>query len=270
VREAFINAFDFEWVNATIMYGAYQRTHSVFQNSDMMAIGRPGPDEIALLEPYRGKVPDEVFGEPFVPPVSDGSGQDRALLRKANALLKEAGCVIKDGKRMTPQGGPFTVEFLTDTPVSLPHHSAFIKNLGILGIEASVRVVDAVQYSKRVDNFDFDIVVQRFGFSGTPGDTLRTSFTSRTAAMKGSQNVGGIADPVIDTLVERVIAAPSRAALLSACKALDRVIRSGRYWVPMWYKASHWLAYWDVFGRPEAQPRYALAIRETWWSNASG
>jgi microcin C transport system substrate-binding protein len=269
-REAFIDAFDFQWINATIMYGAYQRTQSVFENSDMMAIGRPGAAEIALLEPFRGKVPDEVFGEPYVPPVSDGSGQDRALLRKASALLQEAGYVIKDGKRMTPQGEVFAVEFLIDDPVSLPQHNAFIKNLGILGIEASVRIVDAVQYRKRVDDFDFDIVVQWFGFSGTPGDSLRTFFTSRAAAMKGSLNVGGISDPVIDALVESVIAAESRTALVSACKALDRVIRSGRYWVPHWYKASHWLAYWDVFGRPIAQPRYALAIRETWWSNASG
>jgi microcin C transport system substrate-binding protein len=269
VREAFIDAFDFEWVNATIMYGVYQRTHSAFQNSDMMATGLPGPEELALLEPYRGKVPDEVFGEPYVPPVSDGSGHDRPLLRKAHALLRGAGCVIKEGKCMTPQGEPFTVEFLIEDPVSLPHHNAFIKNLGTLGIEASVRIVDAVQYRKRVDDFDFDIVVQRFGFSGTPGDTLRTFFTSRAAAMKGSQNVGGIADPVIDALVERVIAADSRPALVSACKALDRVIRSGRYWVPHWYKPSHWLAYWDAFGRPQAQPRYALAIPDTWWSTLS-
>jgi microcin C transport system substrate-binding protein len=269
VREAFIDAFDFEWTNATIMYGSYQRTHSVFQNSDMMASGRPGPDEIALLEPFRGKVSKEVFGEPFVPPVSDGSGQDRALLRKAGALLQEAGCVIKDGKRMTPQGEPFTVEFLLEDPVSTRHHISFIKNLGILGVEANLRIVDPVQYRKRVDDFDFDIVVQRFGFSNTPGDSLRTFFTSRAAAMKGSQNVGGIVDPVIDALVERVIAADSRTTLLPACKALDRVIRSGRYWVPHWYKASHWLAYWDVFGRPTEQPRYALAIPETWWSNAS-
>jgi microcin C transport system substrate-binding protein len=270
VREAFIDAFDFEWVNATIMYGAYQRTQSVFENSDMMAMGRPGAAEIALLEAFRGKVADEVFGEPYVPPVSDGSGQDRALLRKASALLQEAGHVIRDGKRVTPQGEVFTVEFLIDDPVSLPHHNAFIKNLGILGIEASVRIVDPVQYRNRVDDFDFDIVVQRFGFSSIPGDSLRTFFTSRAAAMKGSQNVGGISDPVIDALVERVIAAESRPALLAACKALDRVIRSGRYWVPQWYKDSHWLAYWNVFGRPVAQPRYALAIRETWWSNASG
>jgi microcin C transport system substrate-binding protein len=210
-----------------------------------------------------------VFGDPFVPPVSDGSGQDRALLRKASARLQEAGCVIKDGKRMTPQGEPFTVEFLLEDPVSTRHHISFIKNLGILGVEANLRIVDPVQYRKRVDDFDFDIVVQRFGFSNTPGDSLRTFFTSRAAAMKGSQNVGGIVDPVIDALVERVIAADSRTTLVPACKALDRVIRSGRYWVPHWYKASHWLAYWDVFGRPTEQPRYALAIPDTWWSNAS-
>jgi microcin C transport system substrate-binding protein len=269
VREAFIYAFDFEWTNATIMYGAYQRTHSVFQNSDMMATGKPGLDEVALLQPFRGKVADEVFGEPFVPPVSNASGQDRALLRKASALLREAGCPIKEGKRMTQQGAPFTVEFLLDDPVSTRHHISFIKNLGILGIDANLRIVDPVQYRKRVDDFDFDIVVQRFGFSNTPGDSLRTFFTSHAASMRGSQNIGGIADPVIDALVDRVISADSRAALVSAGKALDRVIRSGRYWVPHWYKASHWLAYWDVFGRPQAQPRYALAIPGTWWSALS-
>ena len=269
VREAFIDAFDFEWTNATIMYGAYQRTHSVFQNSDMMATGKPGLDEVALLQPFRGKVADEVFGEPFVPPVSDASGQDRALLRKASALPREAGCAIKEGKRMTPQGAPFTVEFLLDNPVSTRHHISFIKNLGILGIDANLRIVDPVQYRKRVDDSDFDIVVQRFGFSNTPGDSLRTFFTSHAASMRGSQNIGGIADPVIDALVDRVISADSRAALVSAGKALDRVIRSGRYWVPHWYKASHWLAYWDGFGRPQAQPRYALAIPGTWWSALS-
>src|SRR5207302_4998202 len=129
LREAFINAFDFEWTNATIMYGAYQRTHSVFQNSDMMAMGRPSADELALLEPFRGKVAEEVFGEPFVPPVSDGSGQDRTLLRKGSALLQEAGYAVKNGKRVTPQGEPISIEFLLDEPSFQPHHSTFIKNL---------------------------------------------------------------------------------------------------------------------------------------------
>jgi microcin C transport system substrate-binding protein len=265
LREAFIYAFDFEWTNKNIMYGSYQRTHSVFQNSDMMAVGKPSADELALLESLRSKVPDEVFGEPFVPPVSDASGQDRALLRKASALLQEAGLVIKDGKRATPQGEPISVEFLLDEPSFQPHHMPFIKNLRTLGIEANLRIVDPVQYRKRVDDFDFDLTVQRFGFSSTPGDSLRSYFSSQAAAMRGSQNVAGISDPVIDALIDRIIAADSRNSLVTACKVLDRVIRSGRYWVPHWYKASHWLAYWDVFGRPATKPRYARGVPETWW-----
>lgn len=265
LREAFIYAFDFEWTNKNLMYGAYQRTHSVFQNSNMMAMGKPDADELALLEPFRGKVADEVFGEPFVPPVSDGSGQDRALLRRANALLQEAGLVVKDGKRVTPQGELFSVEFLLDEPSFQPHHMTFIKNLGIVGIDATLRLVDPVQFRKRLDDFDFDLVVQRFNFSSTPGDSLRSYFSSQAAALKGSQNLAGMSDPVIDALIERIIAADSRAMLVTACKALDRVIRGGRYWVPHWYSASHRIAYWDVFGRPAAKPRYARGIPETWW-----
>jgi microcin C transport system substrate-binding protein len=265
LREAFICAFDFEWTNKTIMYGSYERTHSVFQNSDMMAVGKPAPDEIALLEPFRGKVADEVFGDPFVPPVSDGSGQDRALLRKASALLREAGFLIKDGKRVTPKGERISVEFLIDEPSFQPHHMSFIKNLGTLGIDANLRIVDPVQYRKRVDDFDFDLTVQRFGFSGTPGDSLRSYFSSQAAGLKGSQNLVGIADPVIDALIERIIAADTRPGLVNACKVLDRIIRSGRYWVPHWYKPSHWLAFWDLFGRPATKPRFARGIPETWW-----
>jgi microcin C transport system substrate-binding protein len=265
LREALICAFDFEWTNKTIMYGAYKRTHSVFQNSDMMAVGKPDADEFALLEPFRGKVADEAFGEPFVPSVSDGSGQDRALLRKASALLQQAGFVVKDGKRVTPRGEPISVEFLLDEQSFQPHHMTFIKNLGIIGIEASLRMVDPVQFRKRVDDFDFDLVVQRFGFSSTPGDSLRSYFSSQAAALKGSQNLAGISDPVIDALIERIIAADSRTNLTTACKALDRVIRAGRYWIPHWYAASHRIAYWDVFGRPATKPRYARGIPETWW-----
>jgi microcin C transport system substrate-binding protein len=265
LREAFIYAFDFEWTNKTLMYDSYKRTHSVFQNSDMMAVGKPSREELALLEPFRGKVPDEVFGEPFLPPVSDGSGQDRGMLRHATALLQEAGFVVKDGKRVTPQGEPISVEFLLDEPSFQPHHMPFIKNLGTLGIDANLRIVDPVQFRKRVDDFDFDLTVQRFGFSSTPGDSLRSFFSSQAAGMRGSQNLAGMSDPVIDALIEKIIAANDRANLTHACRALDRVIRSGRYWVPHWYKASHWLAYWDVFSRPANKPRYARGIPETWW-----
>ena len=265
LREALIYAFDFEWTNKTIMYGSYERTHSVFQNSDMMAKGKPGAEELALLEPFRGKVPDEVFGEPFVPPVSNGSGQDRVLLRRASQLLQEAGYVVKDGKRVTPQGERLTLEFLLDEPSFQAHHMPYIKNLATLGIEAKLRIVDAVQAQQRLKDFDFDLTIQRFGFSATPGDSLRTYFSSQSAAVKGSQNLAGIADPAMDALIDRVIAANSRAELTTACRALDRLIRAGRYWIPHWYKASHWIAYWDTFGRPPTKPRYARGVPETWW-----
>jgi microcin C transport system substrate-binding protein len=265
VREALNYAFDFEWTNKNIMFGAYDRTHSVFQNSEMMAKGPPGSDELVLLEPFRGKVPDEVFGEPFVPPVSDGSGQDRALLRRAGQLLSEAGIVIKDGKRVLPNGQRLTIEFLIDEQTFAPHHMLFIKNLELIGIEASLRQVDPVQFKKREDDFDFDIVVQRSTFSSTPGDSLRAFFSSAAATLPGSQNLAGVADPAIDAMIEQIIAANNRPALVTACRALDRLFRAGRYWVPQWYKASHWIAYWDVFGQPATKPRYARGVPETWW-----
>ena len=173
--------------------------------------------------------------------------------------------MVKDGKRVNAKGEPVTIEFLIDEPTSKPHHMPFIKNLATLGIEANVRMVDPVQYRARVDEFDFDITVQRFGFSSTPGDLLRTYFSSQAAGMKGSQNVSGIADPVIDALIDRIIAARQSPALVTAARALDRVIRAGRYWIPHWYKAAHWVAYWDVFNRPPTKPRYARGVEENWW-----
>jgi microcin C transport system substrate-binding protein len=265
LREALIYAFDFEWTNKTIMYDSYKRTHSVFQNSDLMAKGKPSADELKLLEPFRGKVPDEVFGEPFLPPVSDGSGQDRNMLRKASQLLQDAGFVIKDGKRVGPNGERITIEFLIDEPTTQPHHAPYIKNLGTIGIDASLRVVDPAQYRARVDEFDFDITVQRYSFSTTPGESLRAYFSSQTAGVKGAPNTAGIADPVVDALLARIIAAQTRTDLVTAARALDRVLRSGRYWVPHWYKASHWCAYWDVFSRPADKPRYARGAPDTWW-----
>ena len=268
VREALINAFDFEWTNKTIMYGAYARTHSPFQNSDLMASGSPPPEEMKLLEPFRGKVPDGVFAAPYTPPASDGSGQDRALLRKASQLLQDAGCPIKDGKRLLPNGDVFRIEFLLDEPTFQPHHAPYIKNLGTLGIDALVRMVDPVQYRSRVDDFDFDMTPQRFSMASTPGDSLRSYFSSQAAAVKGTQNLAGIADPALDSLIEQIIAADTRDELKIACRAFDRVFRAGRYWVPHWYSASHRLAYWDVFGHPPNIPRFmgGVGVPDFWWS----
>jgi len=276
VREAVICAFDFEWTNKTIMYGAYARTISPFQNSDMVATGLPSPDELKLLEPFRGKVADEVFGEPFVPPVSDGSGQDRALLRKASQLLTDAGLVVKDGKRRLPDGDVFKIEFLLDEPSFQPHHAPFLKNLGTLGIEATLRLVDAVQYRARVEDFDFDMTTERPSISATPGDSMRPIFSSQAAATKGSYNLAGIADPVIDALIEKILAADTRAELTTACRAFDRVFRAGRYWVSHWYRSTHPLAYWDIFDHPKILPRYQIenyvtnvGERILWWYDAA-
>lgn len=268
LREALGCAFDFEWTNKTIMYGAYRRTHSPFQNSDMMASGPPEPRELALLAPFRGEVAEEVFGEPFKPPVSDGNGQDRALLRRAARLLAEAGCVVRSGKLHTPAGEPMTIEFLLDEPSFQPHHMPFIKNLATLGIEATLRIVDPVQFRARLDDFDFDLTITRFSMSSTPGDALRTFFSSQAARTRGSQNLAGIADPVVDALIERIIAAEDRAALTIACRAFDRVFRAGRYWIPQWYKGTHQLAFWDVFGHPATKPRYGRGAPDTWWHDA--
>jgi len=265
LREALIDAFDFEYTNKNIMYGSYDRTVSVFQNSPLMAQGAPGAAELALLEPFRGQVPDEVFGEPYVPPVTDGSGQDRRWLRAGAQLLEAAGITLRDGKRVLPDGSKVAIEFLIDEPSFQPHHLPYFRNLATLGIDATLRVVDPVQFRARVDNYDFDITVQRFSFSSTPGDSLRTYFTSQSAATKGSQNLAGIAEPAIDRLVDIIIAAKTREELTTACRALDRVIRAGRYWIPHWYKASYWIAYWDAFGWPEKRPRYFRGIPETWW-----
>jgi microcin C transport system substrate-binding protein len=274
VREAIGNAFDFEWTNKTVMYGAYKRTVSPFQNSDMVAVGPPSPEELKLLEPFRGQVPEDVFGEPYVPPVSDGSGQDRTLLRKAVQLLNDAGYVIKDGKRVLPNGAPFKIEFLLEEASFQPHHATFIKNLGQIGIDAGIRLIDAVQYRARVEDFDFDITTERMNFSATPGDSLRPYFSSQAAATKGSYNLAGVANPAIDALIEKVIAAETRVDLTNVCRALDRVFRAGRYWVPQWYRATHPVAYWDVFDHPKVLPRYqfdasSVGERILWWYDAA-
>lgn len=265
VREALITAFDFEWTNKNLMYGAYQRTHSVFQNSEMMAKGEPSADEIALLEPFRDRVLPEVFGPAWLPPESDGSGQDRKQLRAAGELLNAAGWTVKDGRRSSAKGEQLTVEFLLSERSFEPHHQTFIKNLRVLGIDANIRLVDPAQAEERQKDFDFDIAISRFIFPQIPGSSLRNYFSSESARTKGSFNMAGIADPVVDALVDKAVAAQSQAGLDNSCRALDRVLRSGRYWIPHWNKASHWISYWDQFGFPPTKPRYARGAPDTWW-----
>lgn len=265
VRDALGLLFDFEWTNTNIMFGSYVRTASYFENSDMKAAGPPSAEELKLLEPFRGKVPDEVFGEPFVPPKTDGSGQDRNLLRRADTLLREAGCKREGNALRLPAGKPFEIEFLDYSGALQPHTGSLIKNLKLVGIEARYRIVDAAQYQRRVDAYDFDMITRRSSMGSTPGEGLRVMFGSQSAKIEGSQNIAGIQDPAVDAMIEAALKADTRAELTTACRALDRVLRAGRYWIPMWYKAEHWLAYWDMFGRPANKPRYDRGAPATWW-----
>ena len=270
VRQALILAFDFEWMNRNLMFGAYKRTVSVFQGApEMMASGPAEGAELKLLEPFRGRIPDEAFGDPWTPPVSDGSGQDRRLLREAVRLMREAGWTIANGRATNAAGEPFTIEFLEYEPGLQPHVSAYIKNLKqFLGVEASIRQVDPAQYQNRLKSFDFDVISLRMSMSPTPGEGLRQVYSSESAKLEGSQNLSGVADPAVDALVEAIAAAKNRDELNAACRALDRVLRVLRNWVPAWNKDTHTLAYWDAFGHPAEKPRYERGAPDVWWWDA--
>ena len=265
VREAIGLAFDFEWTNKNIMYSSYKRIISYFPNTDMEAKGKPGPDELTLLEPFRDKLAPSVFDDPYTPPVSDGSGSDRALLKQAYDLLLSAGCK-RDGPTLRlPNGKPLTIEFLDSNSALQPHTMPFIQNLGKLGIQANLRIVDPAQLKSRTEAFDFDVVTEALGSSTTPGADLRVIYTSAAAAQNGSRNLAGVSDPVVDALVETIAAAQSREQLNAAARALDRVLRAGHYWVPMFYRDTAWVAYWDAFSRPERQPKFGTGAPGTWW-----
>lgn len=268
IREALGLAFDFEWTRKTIMFGSYERMTSYFENADSKAVGKPSPEELKLLEPWRGKVPDEVFGEPFLPPVSDGSGSDRALLRKADEMLRAAGCK-RDGNVMKlPNGQPFEIEFLDSSPALQPHTQPFQANLKRLGINATSRLVDPAQYQRRLQEFDFDIISMALSGGAIPSDTLSIVYGSEAAKTKGSRNVGGISHPAIDAMIETIGQAKTYADCIVAAKCLDRLLRAGRYWIPMWWNDEEWLAYWDMYDRPATKPKYSSGAPGIWWCDA--
>ncbi|MFC7397685.1 extracellular solute-binding protein [Chelatococcus sp. GCM10030263] len=269
IREAIGLCFDFEWTNANIMFSSYKRLSSFFQDSDNMAVGKPSPEELALLEPFRDKLPAVVFGEAVMPPVSDGSGSDRKLLRQADQMLRDAGCRREGQMLKGPDGKPFEIEFLDSNPALQPHAQTFQANLRRLGINAHSRLVDGAQYTQRRNAFDFDIISMALGGSLTPGDSLRVVYGSEAARTPGSQNIAGIAHEAIDRLIEAIGSAKSRAALTIACRALDRVLRAGHYWVPMYYRSESWVAYWDFFSRPATLPKHATGAPVTWWYDAA-
>jgi microcin C transport system substrate-binding protein len=265
VRRALGYAWDFEWTNKNLFYGAYTRTKSYFSNSELASSGLPGPDELAVLEPYRGRVPEAVFARAYEPPSTDGSGHIRPSVITALGLLADAGWTVREQRLVNGKTGePMRFELLLNDQtwerISLP----FVKNLERMGVEARLRLVDPPQYQYRTDNFDFDMLVNVWGESLSPGNEQRNYWGSRAAGEPGSDNLAGIRDPVVDALIDQVIAAPDRPSLVTRTRCLDRVLLWGHYVIPHYHMQAFRLAYWDRFGRPAVQPRYALGF-EDWW-----
>jgi microcin C transport system substrate-binding protein len=265
VREALAYGFDFEWSNKNLFYGAYTRTRSYFDNSELAATGVPQGEELKILEKFRGQIPDRVFTTEYDPPKYDGSGNIRDGLRAALKLLKDAGWTFKGEKLVNDETGqPFEFEILLDNPqferIVLP----FATNLERMGITAHVRTVDPAQYQKRMDTFDYDMTVTVFPESLSPGNEQREYWGTAAADEEGSRNLLGIKDKVIDELIEQLIRAPDRPRLIAQTQALDRVLQYGYYVIPHFHLAKFRVALWDKFRRPEISPKYAVGM-ETWW-----
>ncbi|HTV45453.1 MAG TPA: extracellular solute-binding protein [Stellaceae bacterium] len=269
VREALAYAFDFEWSNKNLFYGAYQRTRSYFDNSELAATGVPKGQELQILDQFKGQIPAAVFTTEYDPPKYDGSGNIRSGLEKAVKLLMAAGWTFKDEQLVNAKTGqPFTFEILLDNPqferIVLP----FVQNLKRIGITARVRTVDTAQYERRMDTFDYDMTVVLFGQSLSPGNEQRDYWGSKAADEQGSRNVLGIKSKVVDALIEELIDAPNRASLVAHTRALDRVLQYGYYVIPNFHLAAFRVAYWDKFRRPAISPKYALGL-DTWWVDPS-
>lgn len=264
-RRAIDHCFDFEWTNASLFYDAYARSDSTFEKSTLQADGVPTGRELELLEAVRDLVPESVFGEPYVPPVSDGSGADRNLLREANRLLAEAGWRRENGQLVDAGGEVLEIEFLIRAPIFERLLGQFIKNLQSLGIDAKTRLVDPSQFQSRLNEFNFDVVGTAVQFSPTPLEGLDTYFGSAAADTPGSNNYSGVKDPALDQLLAALTAASSRDDLEAAARAIDRVIRANQYIITNWYSNTHRMAFWDKFEWPETKPDYAFPIETTWW-----
>ena len=265
VREALSYTFDFEWTNKNLFHGQYKRSKSFFPNTELASSGLPTEAELRYLEPLRGQIPDEVFTKPYDPPITDGTGNVRANLRKAQRLLREAGWRARDGKLAHQDSGlAMSFEILLVSPAFERIVLPFKKNLEKLGIDVRVRLVDSAQYQNRINEFDFDVAVTNFVSTLSPGNEQRELWGTASADLPGSRNVIGIKSQVIDGLIEEIIAAPDRKSLVAATHALDRILLWNHYVIPNWYSGVFRIARWDRFSRPSVTPKYGLGFF-TWW-----
>ncbi len=267
VRKALGLAFDFEWTNSTLFFNQYTRCNSYFSNSTLAAQGLPKGIELSYLEPFRDQLPQEVFTKPLAPFTTIPPRSLRSNLREAKKLLKQAGWQLKDGTLTNASGEKFVFEFLIYSPFFDRVIEPYLKNLSRLGIKASIRKVDPALYVRRLQNFEFDMSVQVYGQSQSPGNEQRNFWHSSAATRKGSRNLIGISDPVVDNLVDRIIYAQTQEQLTAACRALDRVLWYGYYVVPNWYVPKHRVAYRNIFKKPSTLPLYYSPTQAlmTWW-----
>ena len=266
VRQALAYAYDFEWTNKNLFYGLLTRSNSYWGNSDLGSSGLPTGQELEILAAYRGRIPDEVFTTTYAPPATNGSGQLRQNLRTAKKLLQEAGWTVVDGKLTHAETGEvMRFEFLLGSSSYERVLSPLVQNLERLGVEATIRTVDAAQYQNRVQDFDFDIIVASWRQTLSPGNEQRNFWSSTAARSAGSRNYVGIADPVIDELIERQIAAPDRPTQVAITHALDRILLWNHYVIPDSHSRSYRLAYWNKFGRMPKPAPNGLGFPDTWW-----
>ena len=266
VRHALAHAFDFAWINQALLHGAYVRTRSIFDNSELGSRGVPEGGELALLEPHRDRLPPELFGAAYQPP-GDG-GSVRANLREARRLLAEAGWAVRGGElRRDSDGLPMAFEILLVHPGNEKIALAFARNLERLGVEARVRTVDTAQYQNRRNVYDFDMLIYRWGMSLSPGNEQAFYWGAAAAGQEGTRNYPGVRDPVVDSLIKRMTNVRSREEFVDTIRAMDRVLLWGHYFVPLYHRNDDYVAYWDKFGWPEVTPLYG-AVVEAWWEDA--
>lgn len=270
VRRALNYAFDFAWSNKQFAFGSYKRTSSYFENSELAARGLPSARELEILEPFRGKIPDEVFTTEYTNPVTNGSGQDmRANLTTAKKILTDAGWTMGKAGVLEKNGVPLKFEILSNSDMFQRWVNPFIANLKKIGVQATYRVVDTAQYQNRMDSFDFDMTIGSFPQSLSPGNEQLDFWGSSKADVRGSRNIIGIKNPVVDALLAQIVSAPDREELIVRTRALDRVLLWNHYVIPQWYYNKHRIAYWDKFGHPAIAPKYGLGVPDTWWYDAA-
>ena len=263
VRQALTLAFDFEWMNKALFYNAYQRSSSYFQNTEYAAHGYPDAEELAILAPFKGKIPDEVFTQRYQPPVSDGSGYDRTSLLKALALLKQAGWQLKNQQLVNAAGQPFRFELLVRSGSNIAWVLPFQHNLKRLGITIDIRQVDSSQYLRRLRSGDYDMTPTNYYAQPWPNTGLSQIWQSQF--IDSSWNQARVKSPVLDVLIDRIIAHQGdKAALLPLGRALDRVLLWNYYMIPGWYSAEDRYAWWNKFSHPAVLPAFSVGL-ENWW-----